>query len=123
PRASAITSAIVVLGDATAAPAAAAAVALARSSSPGPHRITDISPRRLRNSSANAANRSGGQRLLGQAAPGLSNAYAPPVCDSAQRATFESTSSIGNSGLPGVTPSGSSSPRFISTTCRVSAGL
>src|SRR5262245_22989528 len=75
PRVSAITPPIVVFGDATAAPSAAAAVSVASHSSPGPHRMTDIRPRRFRSSAASAANLSGGHRLFGHAAPGFRSTY------------------------------------------------
>ena len=70
-----------------------------------------------RSAPATAANRSGGQRLFGHAAPGLSTAYRPPVPPRRSARTAESTLSIGNSGCVARMPSGSSSPRLIRTTC------
>jgi hypothetical protein len=67
-------SLIVVGGDNSAAPEDAAMTAAASDSSPGPHNTTDARPSSCRIAAATAPNRSGGQRLFGQAAPGLINA-------------------------------------------------
>ena len=67
-------SASVVGGDTTADPWAASTTSCARRSSPGPHRTTEIRRCRSRSCAAIAANRDGGHRLFGHAAPGLSSA-------------------------------------------------
>ena len=91
PRASATRSAIVVGGVSAAAPSDAATTARASASSPGPQSTTDARRCRSRNARATAPSRSGGHRLLGQAAPGLSSAYLPEVCAATVRAASEST--------------------------------
>ena len=124
PRASATRSAIVVCGDSSAAPSARRDDLLARAP---PRRAPTARPTSARAASRSAARDAAEPRrrpalVRPRRARIEQRVAAAGLRRRAQRATAESTSSIGNSGCRRVDAERRQQPRLISTTCRVSRG-